>query len=83
VWSDNETIIDLIGFQIHATLIRKVAVDPLASRCSWCLWRWGGGKSSIMRMLEDDLQVSSMPMLSACISMDGCLRVTRMQKVRS
>jgi len=57
VWSDNETIIDLIGFQIHATLIRKVAVDPsLLPVVLGVFGGWGGGKSSIMRMLEDDLQ---------------------------
>ena len=57
MWSDNETIIDLIGFQTHADLIRRVVVDPeLLPVVLGVFGGWGGGKSSIMRMLEQNLQ---------------------------
>jgi len=28
VWQDNETEIDLLGFDVHADLIRSVITDP-------------------------------------------------------
>jgi len=28
MWSDNETTTDLIGFKVHANLVREVVTDP-------------------------------------------------------
>jgi hypothetical protein len=56
MWSDNETTIDLIGFRVHADLVRSVVTDPsLLPVVLGVFGDWGGGKSSIMRMLEEDL----------------------------
>lgn len=56
MWSDNETTIDLIGFRVHADLVRSVVIDPqLLPVVLGVFGDWGGGKSSIMRMLEEDL----------------------------
>lgn len=57
MWSDNETKDDLIGFRVHADLIRSVVTDPsLLPVVLGVFGDWGGGKSSIMRMLEHDLK---------------------------
>jgi hypothetical protein len=57
MWSDNETTIDLIGFRVHADLVRSVVTDPtLLPVVLGVFGDWGGGKSSIMRMLEEDLK---------------------------
>lgn len=57
MWSDNETTEDLIGFQVHADLIRELIVDPSVLPATIGIFGdWGGGKSSIMQMLRDDLE---------------------------
>ncbi len=57
MWSDNETKDDLIGFRVHAELIRSVVTDPdLLPVVLGVFGDWGGGKSSIMRMLEHELK---------------------------
>lgn len=56
MWSDNETADDLLGFQVHADLIRSVVTDPKILPVTIGVFGdWGGGKTSIMRMLERDL----------------------------
>ncbi|MFH0921060.1 MAG: P-loop NTPase fold protein, partial [Fibrobacterota bacterium] len=56
MWSDNETIQDLLGFQVHADLIKKVIIDKsILPMTVGVFGDWGGGKTSIMRMLERDL----------------------------
>jgi predicted KAP-like P-loop ATPase len=56
MWSDNETTTDLIGFKVHADLIRSVVTDAaLLPVVMGVFGDWGGGKSSIMKMLEKDL----------------------------
>jgi hypothetical protein len=32
MWSDNETVDDLLGFQVHADLIRSVVTDVQGGR---------------------------------------------------
>ena len=57
MWSDNETTIDLIGFKVHSDLILDVVTDPeLLPVVLGVFGDWGGGKSSIMRMLEQSLE---------------------------
>jgi hypothetical protein len=56
MWSDNETTDDLLGFQVHADLVRSVVTDPKMLPVTIGVFGdWGGGKTSIMKMLERDL----------------------------
>ena len=56
VWQDNETEIDLLGFDVHADLIRSVITDPSILPVTVGVFGdWGGGKSSIMKMLQKEL----------------------------
>lgn len=57
MWTDNETKTDLIGFKVHADLIRSVITDEnLLPVVLGVFGDWGGGKSSIMQMLQQDLE---------------------------
>lgn len=57
MWSDNETATDLLGFKVHADLIKSVVTNStLLPVVLGVFGDWGGGKSSIMRMLEQDLK---------------------------
>jgi len=56
MWSDNETNIDLIGFRVHVDLIRSVVTNTdLLPVTIGVFGDWGGGKTSIMKMLQSDL----------------------------
>ena len=56
MWSDNETANDLIGFQVHADLVRSVVTDDKMLPVTIGVFGdWGGGKTSIMKMLQRDL----------------------------
>ena len=56
MWADNETSDDLIGFQVHADLIRNVVSDERMLPVTIGVFGdWGGGKTSIMKMLQRDL----------------------------
>ena len=60
MWSDNETTLDLLGFRVHADLIRSVVTNPdLLPVTIGVFGDWGGGKTSIMKMLESDLDPNS------------------------
>jgi ABC-type Na+ transport system ATPase subunit NatA len=60
MWSDNETIEDLIGFRVHVDLIREVVTDKrLLPVTLGVFGDWGNGKTSIMRMLERELDPDS------------------------
>ena len=53
MWSDNETTEDLLGFQVHADLIRSIVTDPKMLPVTIGIFGdWGSGKTSVMRMLE-------------------------------
>lgn len=55
VWPDNETEQDLLGFRVHADLIRSVVTERRVLPVVLGVFGdWGGGKSSIMRMLQMD-----------------------------
>lgn len=56
MWADNETTQDLLGFKVHANLIRSVVIDPkLLPVTIGIFGDWGGGKTSIMKMIQKDL----------------------------
>ena len=60
MWPDNETSDDLIGFQVHADLIRAVVLNPKMLPVTVGVFGdWGGGKTSIMRMLQRSLSPDS------------------------
>ncbi|HZE56731.1 MAG TPA: P-loop NTPase fold protein, partial [Chthoniobacterales bacterium] len=56
MWSDNETVEDLIGFRVHTDLIADVVTDSrLLPVTLGVFGDWGSGKTSIMKMLEKQL----------------------------
>ena len=62
MWADNETFEDLLGFQVHADLIRSVVLNPkLLPVTIGVFGDWGSGKSSIMEMLKRDLEPETQP----------------------
>lgn len=57
MWHDNETDKDLLGFSIHAELIKDIVIDEKMLPISIGLFGdWGSGKSSVMKMLENKLK---------------------------
>jgi hypothetical protein len=56
MWPDNETDEDLLGFEIHANLVQSIVTDPAMLPVTVGLFGdWGGGKSSILKLLQRDL----------------------------
>ena len=53
MWHDNETSRDLIGFERFAITIASLVTDPQVLPLTVGLFGdWGGGKSSVLRMME-------------------------------
>ena len=62
MWPDNETSVDLLGFRIHADLVRSVVMDPAQLSVTIGVFAdWGGGKSSLMKILQRDLDPETWP----------------------
>lgn len=56
MWADNETDEDLLGFAIHSDLVKSIATDPSLLPVTIGLFGdWGGGKSSVLKILEREL----------------------------
>lgn len=72
VWQDNETDVDFLGFQVHADLIRSVITNPSVLPVTVGVFGdWGGGKSSIMKMLQKDLSAEDAYPNVACLYFNG------------
>ena len=57
MWSDNETTQDLLGYQVHADLLKKIILDDAMLPISIGVFgNWGSGKSSLMLLLQQSLQ---------------------------
>lgn len=71
MWSDNETDKDLLGFKVHADLIKSVITNERILPVSVGVFGdWGSGKSSIMKMLEQDLNAVEQED-TACLYFNG------------
>lgn len=71
MWSDNETDKDLLGFRVHADLIKSVITNKDVLPVSMGIFGdWGSGKSSIMKMLEKDLNEDNQDD-TACLYFNG------------
>lgn len=59
MWPDNETQEDLLGFSIHAKLLKAIITDSAMLPVTVGLFGdWGGGKSSILKILQRDIEQS-------------------------
>ena len=57
MWSDKETTEDLLGYIVHASLIKNVVTNEKNLPITIGLYGdWGSGKSSILRILEQQLK---------------------------
>ena len=57
MWADNETDQDLLGFSIHAQLLEKIITTQEMLPVTVGLFGdWGGGKSSILKMLQHNIE---------------------------
>ena len=66
MWPDTETAEDLLGFHVHVDLIRAVVTNPnMLPTTIGVFGDWGGGKTSIMKMLQRDLDAEEWPDESA------------------
>jgi hypothetical protein len=72
MWSDNETKVDLLGFSVHKDLILNLVTNQtLLPLTVGIFGDWGGGKSSVMRMLEDELKSDKYSEYVACLYFNG------------
>lgn len=57
MWADNETKVDLLGYQVHAELLSKVVLDSTMLPVSIGIFGdWGSGKSSLMLLLYETIE---------------------------
>lgn len=57
MWSDKETSKDLLGYTVHAELLKGVVTNDKNLPITVGLYGdWGSGKSSILKILEEDLK---------------------------
>ena len=57
MWSDKETSKDLLGYTVHAELLKSVVTNDKNLPITVGLYGdWGSGKSSILKILEEDLK---------------------------
>lgn len=82
MWSDNETTQDLLGYQVHADLLRKIILnDAMLPISIGVFGNWGSGKSSLMLFFSSHYMNGrchikmSIASYSKFISIVGSLRV--------
>ncbi len=64
--------IDLLGFDVHADLIRSVITDPCVLPVTVGVFGdWGGGKSGIMKMLQKELSNDETYLNVVCLYFNG------------
>ena len=57
MWSDKETSKDLLGFNVHASLIKSVVTNEKNLPITIGLYGdWGSGKSSVLEILKEQLK---------------------------
>lgn len=57
MWSDIETTEDLLGYTVHASLLKSVVTNDKNLPITIGLYGdWGSGKSSILKILEEELK---------------------------
>ena len=57
MWSDIETSEDLLGYSVHASLLKEIVSDEKNLPLTIGLYGdWGSGKSSILKILEEQLK---------------------------
>lgn len=58
MWSDNETTQDLLGYQVHADLLKKIILNKSMLPITIGVFgNWGSGKSSLMLLLQKDISL--------------------------
>ena len=56
MWADNETNEDLLGYQVHADLLKEVVLDSKMLPITIGIFGdWGSGKSSLMLLLKEGI----------------------------
>lgn len=69
MWADNETTTDLLGFAVHAQLLRQLVTrEELLPVTIGVFGDWGSGKSSVMWMLRERLAAEEDVL---CLYFDG------------
>lgn len=62
MWADNETTRDLLGFRVHADLIRQLVTNAKMLPLTVGIFGdWGSGKTSVMHMIREDLNPENYP----------------------
>lgn len=57
MWSDNETTQDMLGYQVHADLLKNIILnDKMLPISIGVFGNWGSGKSSLMLLLEEGIE---------------------------
>ena len=57
MWSDKETSKDLLGFSVHASLLKSVVTNEKNLPITVGLYGdWGSGKSSVLKILKEELK---------------------------
>lgn len=56
MWKDNETDIDLLGYSVHAKMLKNIVLNEAMLPISIGVFgNWGSGKSSLMLLLEKEI----------------------------